>query len=214
MLVIFDCDGVLVDSEMIASQVLADAISAVGYPLTGAQCRARFTGKSLASVFEELSADVTLPEDFFDSLRARDIAAFEQNLKAIPHINAALDAIDATVCVASSGRMEKIRHSLTLTGLLDRFEPNLFSAEQVANGKPAPDLFLYTAFRMKAEPTACIVIEDSVAGIEAARAAGMWAFGFSGGSHCDADHGEALRDAGADVVFSDMRELAGMLPEQ
>lgn len=211
MLVIFDCDGVLVDSEMIASRVLADAVSELGHPLTAKQCRERFTGMSLVSVFDALSSDIALPDDFRTTLRARDEAAFTAELKAIPGIEAALDAIDDTVCVASSGRMEKIRHSLTLTGLLARFHPHLFSAEMVAHGKPAPDLFLMAAREMGVAPADCVVIEDSAAGVQAARAADMRVLGFTGGSHCDATTSAKLRAAGADVIFDDMSDLLGLL---
>ena len=210
-LVIFDCDGVLVDSEMIASRVLADAVSALGHPLTAADCRARFTGMSLASVFEDLSRHITLPEDFTETLRARDRAAFEAELKPVAHVADVLDALSVPVCVASSGRMEKIRHSLTLTGLIERFDGHLFSAEQVAHGKPAPDLFLLAAAHMGVAPKNCVVIEDSVAGVKAARAADMAVFGFIGASHCDAGSEGALRQAGATRIFADMRDLVGLL---
>lgn len=210
-LIIFDCDGVLVDSEMIASQVLAEAVSALGHPLTAAQCRARFTGKSLDSVFAELHRDVDLPDNFIETLRARDVAAFEAHLKAIPGVRRAIDGLGMPMCVASSGRLEKIRHSLTLTGLIDFFQDHLFSAEQVAHGKPAPDLFLLAARTMGAKPGDCVVIEDSTAGVRAALAAGMRVLGFAGGSHCGPGYADVLRAAGAPVVFSDMRALPDLI---
>lgn len=211
MLVIFDCDGVLVDSEMIASRVLAAAVTELGHPLTPEDCRARFTGKSIASVIAELSGDVRLPGDFAETLRERDRAAFEADLKAVDGVADVLGAIDTPLCVASSGRLEKIRHSLTLTGLIGRFGSHLFSAEQVAHGKPAPDLFLFAAREMGAAPADCVVIEDSIAGIRAARAAGMRVLGFAGAGHCGPGYAETLTNAGAETVFGDMRALPGLL---
>lgn len=213
-LVIFDCDGVLVDSEMIASRVLAAAVGELGHPLSPEDCRARFTGKSIASVFAELSTDIDLPADFADTLRRRDRDAFAAELTAVAGVADALDALAAArvpVCVASSGRSEKIRHSLTITGLIGRFDGHLFSAEQVANGKPAPDLFLFAAAEMGALPADCVVIEDSTAGIRAARAAGMRVLGFAGASHCGPGYAERLRDAGAVAVFDDMTALPALL---
>lgn len=214
MLVIFDCDGVLVDSEMIASRVLAAAVTELGHPLTPEDCRARFTGKSIASVFAELSKDIPLPDGFADTLRARDKAAFAAELAAVDGVAETIDAIQAIgapMCVASSGRLEKIRHSLTLTGLIGRFDGHLFSAEQVAHGKPAPDLFLFAAREMGAAPADCVVVEDSVAGIQAARAAGMRVLGFAGASHCGPGYGDMLRGAGAETVIDHMRVLPDLL---
>ena len=211
-LVIFDCDGVLVDSEVIASRVLAEAVCQLGGGLTAADCLRRFTGLSIATVVELLKKDGTpVPDDFTQTLRARDKAAFEAELKPIPGINAALERIATKKAVASSGRLEKINHSLALTGLISWFTPHLYSAEMVAHGKPAPDLFLLVAKTMGVAADACVVVEDSPAGIQAAQAAGMTPLGFTGASHAGAGHGQRLLDAGADDVFDNMKNLPGLL---
>ena len=135
----------------------------------------------------------------------------EADLEAIPHIALALDAIAQPVCVASSGSQQRMRVSLGRAGLYDRFAPNIFSASQVANGKPAPDLFLFAAAQMKVRPERCLVIEDSIAGIAGAIAADMTVLGFHGGSHCRPGYAERLRAAGATVTFDDMRQLPGLI---
>ncbi|MBF0246577.1 MAG: HAD family hydrolase [Alphaproteobacteria bacterium] len=215
-LVIFDCDGVLVDSEMIASRELAAYLTDLGRPTTGAECRAAFTGLSIQSVGEKVRGawGVDLPADFAAALRERDRAAFERDLKAVPGVEAALDALSARglpFCVASSGAPEKIRHSLALTGLLDRFDGHLFSAAQVARGKPAPDLFLHAATAMGAEPGRCLVLEDSPAGVQGAVAATMRAHGFTGASHCTDATAPALVAAGAVAIHPTMADFLSLL---
>ena len=128
-------------------------------------------------------------------------------MKALPGIHEALDRIPARVCVASSSTPERIRKSLGIVGLLDRFEPNIFSAVMVARGKPAPDLFLFAAREMNADPARVIVIEDSVPGVRAAVSANMAVIGVCGGSHCPAGHGETLRRNGAATIIADFRDL-------
>ncbi len=212
-LVIFDCDGVLVDSEVIESRVLAEELTALGFPITDAECQDRFTGLSMKSVTENIEAQWRrpLPADFTDRVRDRDIAVFAAELQPVPGIAAALDAIPLARCVASSGAPEKVRFSLTLTGLLNHFEPHLYSAHMVERGKPAPDLFLLAAERMGVPPTACTVVEDSVAGIQAARAAGMRVLGFAGAGHAGPGYADLLRQTGPDRVFTDMADLPGLL---
>lgn len=213
-LVIFDCDGVLVDSELIASRELAAFLTDLGRPTEAAECREQFTGLSIQAVGEKVRAHwgVALPADFVAQLRARDQEAFERDLTAIPGIEAVLDAVSGAgvhMCVASSGTPEKIRHSLELTGLIDRFDGDLFSAAEVEHGKPAPDLFLHACARMNARPETTFVIEDSAAGVAGAKAAGMRVLGFTGGGHCGP--GYAAKLSGADAVFADMAELPGLL---
>jgi len=132
---------------------------------------------------------------------------FERDLEAIRGIHDALDLITQRVCVASSGSHQRMRVSLGSTSLYERLAPNIFSASQVKNGKPAPDLFLFAASEMKVPPERCVVIEDSVAGIAGARAARMTVFGFCGGSHCGPGYAEILRQTGADLTFDEMRQL-------
>jgi HAD superfamily hydrolase (TIGR01509 family) len=212
-LVIFDCDGVLVDSEVISCQAHADVLSASGYPITAAQVFDRFLGRSAKQAQLEIEAELgrNLPDDFTERLRNRLFGAFEADLKAVIGITQALDALDLPVCVASSGSHERMRVSLGAVSLYDRFAPHIFSSAQVQNGKPAPDLFLFAAAQMRAVPATCVVVEDSVAGITGAVAAGMTVLGFHGGSHCGPDHAAALQTAGATATFDDMRQLPGLI---
>lgn len=212
-LVIFDCDGVLVDSEPIAAAVMAAAVSELGLPMTAAECLRRFTGIAMATVIAAIEADLgrPLPADFAARVRERDFEAFRRSLKPIPGAREAASALTVPKCVASSGAPEKIRFTLGLTHLLPLFAPHLFSAQMVRNGKPAPDLFLFAARAMGVAANACTVVEDSQAGIRAARAAGMRALGFVGGSHCGPDHARLLNAAGANAVFRQMTELPALL---
>ncbi|MBB5047669.1 HAD superfamily hydrolase (TIGR01509 family) [Rhodopseudomonas rhenobacensis] len=214
-LVIFDCDGVLVDSEIISCRVYAQALSRYGYPITADQVHDRFLGRSSRETRLEVERELgrMLPDDFQAQLNAELFGELETSLEPMPHIDEALDAILQPVCVASSGPLQKISVSLNRVGLTQRFAPHIFSATQVNRGKPAPDLFLYAAMQMGAEPSRCLVVEDSVAGVTAARAAGMVALGFAGGSHCRPGHGESLRHAGAQASFVDMRQLYDIISQ-
>jgi HAD superfamily hydrolase (TIGR01509 family) len=181
MLVIFDCDGVLVDSEPIANALLARYLSDLGLPMTREESVEAFMGRSWAAGVELIEERLghAVPDDFDERYHAELQAAFERDLRAVRGIEAALDAIDEPRCVASSGTHERIRSSLRLTGLLDRFpDETIFSAEDVEHGKPAPDLFLHAAASMGFEPGDCVVVEDSPAGIEGALAAGMRVLGY------------------------------------
>ncbi|WP_213286820.1 HAD family hydrolase [Bradyrhizobium sp. sGM-13] len=212
-LVIFDCDGVLVDSEVISCRAHAEILSRHGYPITSEQVFHRFLGRSTRQANLEVEAELgrALPDDFHLQLRDELHRTFEADLKPIPHIHSALDAITQPVCVASSGSHQRMRISLGRTRLYDRFAPNIFSASQVSNGKPAPDLFLFAAGQMNVVPEHCVVIEDSVPGVTAGRAAGMTVLGFHGGSHCQPGYAEMLRAAGAIATFDDMRQLPGLI---
>jgi HAD superfamily hydrolase (TIGR01509 family) len=208
-LVIFDCDGVLVDSEPIASRVLAELLTEIGFPFTMEQSIESFTGLSLATVLGQIEAlwGRSLPTDFRQRLQDRDEAAFRAELQAMKGVAAAVESLPMPSCVASSGTTRKIRTNLGTTGLLHLFDPHLFSAEMVARGKPAPDLFLHAAQSMGVAPADCIVVEDSVAGIQAARAAGMLPIGFAGGGHAGPAYGAMLWEAGAETVIERMSEL-------
>ncbi|MDI4234219.1 HAD family hydrolase [Bradyrhizobium sp. Arg237L] len=212
-LIIFDCDGVLVDSEVISCRAHAEVLTRHGYPITSEQVFDRFLGRSTRQANLEIEAELgrSLPDDFHTQLQDELFRSFEADLQAVPHIHAALDRIAQPVCVASSGSPQRMRVSLGRTALHERFAPNIFSALQVKNGKPAPDLFLFAAGQMKVAPERCLVVEDSLPGITAARAAGMTVLGFCGGSHCGPGHAEALRAAGATMTFADMRELPGLI---
>jgi HAD superfamily hydrolase (TIGR01509 family) len=212
-LIIFDCDGVLVDSEVISCRAHAETLTRHGYPITADQVFDRFLGQSMRKATLEIEAELgrSLPEDFQTQVYAEIFRLFAASLVATPHIEEALAAIITPVCVASSGPPEKISTSLNHVGLYGRFAPHIFSAVQVSNGKPAPDLFLFAARQMKTMPERCLVIEDSVAGVTAAQAAGMVVFGYHGGSHCRPDTADTLRAAGAAVTFDDMRQLPDLI---
>jgi len=214
-LVIFDSDGVLVDSEPIASRVLAEALTEIGCPHTAQQCIERYTGISMGAVMAKIEADWgrPLPAGFRETLRERDFAAFRAHLRPMPGVTEMLRELRLSKRVASSGAPQKMQVTLGVTGLMRFFEPHVFSAEMVERGKPAPDLFLLAARRMGAAPEACAVVEDSVAGIQAARAAGMRALGFAGGGHAGPGHADRLRGAGAHLVFDRMADLPAILAD-
>jgi HAD superfamily hydrolase (TIGR01509 family) len=212
-LIIFDCDGVLVDSEVISCRAHAEVLTRHGYPISVEQVFDRFLGRSSRQARLEIEAELghSLPDDFHGQLQDELFQSFAATLEAIPHIDQALAAIAQPVCVASSGSQQRMRVSLGRAGLYDKFAPHIFSAAQVEHGKPAPDLFLFAASQMATPPERCLVIEDSLAGIAGALAAGMTVFGFHGGSHCRPDYGDTLRAAGATVTFDDMRQLPELI---
>lgn len=209
-LVIFDCDGVLVDSERLALRLDAELLAEVGWPMSEAEQVERFVGRTEAAMKDEIEArlgrDIT-PE--WEIFAERYVELFAAELVAVTGVAAAIDAIQGAAyatCVASSGGHEKIRRNLALTGLRDQFGERIFSGEDVVNSKPAPDLFLHAAAAMGVPPDRCAVVEDSRAGVEAGRAAGMTVFGFAGGVTPAA----ALKDPST-VVFHDMRDLPGLV---
>jgi HAD superfamily hydrolase (TIGR01509 family) len=209
-LVIFDCDGVLVDSEPIINQAHARVLTACGYPITEQNLVDRFCGMSDREMLEIIEREWgrALPASYAEHVGLMIEAGFRQSLAAIEGVAEALDALTLPICVASSSSLEQIRQKLTITSLLGRFGVHLFSAAMVARGKPAPDLFLYAAQRLTTTPDRCLVVEDSPAGIDAALAAGMTAIGFSGGSYCGLEHGARLQARGALLVIDDMHDLA------
>lgn len=212
MLLIFDCDGVLVDSELLACQVDADILTGLGLPYTAGDIARQFVGKSMKDLIATIEAEhgCTLPTDFADQINSALFARFETDLKPISGIREAILSLPYPRCVASSSVPERIALSLRVTGLADLFE-NIFSATQVQRGKPAPDLFLYAAEQMGFSPKECVVIEDSPAGVQGALAAGMCVIGFTGGGHCGPDHAEKLRQAGAARIIEQMTDLSATL---
>ena len=212
-LVIFDCDGVLVDSEVISCRAHADTLTHYGYPITPDEVLDRFLGMSDREARLSIEAEIgrKLPDDFEALMQRTALDRYAGDLRAISHVGGAIDAIRLPTCVASSGTPEKIRHGLTCAGLFDRLAPHIFSATQVRRGKPAPDLFLFAAEQMQSSPGRCLVVEDSVPGVTGARAAGMTVLGFHGGSHCRPGHDATLRAAGAHGTFDDMRQLPALL---
>jgi HAD superfamily hydrolase (TIGR01509 family) len=209
-LVIFDCDGVLVDSERIAVRVEAEFLAELGWPLSQAEIIERFMGRTAEYMDEAIKARLgsRLPGDWKDQFQRRYREAFAADLQPVDGVVEALDQITVPTCVASSGSHDKLRLTLGHTGLYRRFQGRIFSGDEVANGKPAPDLFLHAAARMGADPAGSAVVEDSRWGVEAARAAGMRAFGYAGGLTPP----EYLEGHGT-VVFEDMRELPRLLAD-
>jgi HAD superfamily hydrolase (TIGR01509 family) len=210
-LVIFDCDGVLVDSELISNRVLSAMLVDEGLPITPTQARREYQGLLLADVVAQAEVKLgrALLSDWLARFERERSEAFQRELRPVAGAAEAVERIAAAgirVCVASQAKLSKTQMSLALTGL-DRFFPDStqFSSESVAHGKPAPDLFLYAAKAMRAEPSRCVVVEDTPSGVTAARSAGMRSLGYS----ADSD-GHALRDAGAEILNS-LDELPGVL---
>lgn len=212
-LVIFDCDGVLIDSEGISVRAQTQALNAAGFGISAHQLAQRFTGVADAEMYRIIEAEFgrELPGDHDVVVRDTIRLAYDRELTPIPGVAAAIDALTCPICVASSATPDKLQHGLRVTQLLDLFAPNIFSASMVARGKPAPDLFLLAAQKMKANPSATVVVEDSVAGVTAGVSAGMVGIGFCGGSHTDATTAGRLEDAGANCVISDMARLTAAI---
>ena len=214
-LVIFDCDGVLVDSEVISCRAHAETLTRHGYPITADEVLNRFLGVSdrEARLMIENEISRKLPNDFESQVKQATLQFYADDLRAISYVSEAIAAIGLPKCVASSGTPEKIRHGLTCAGLYDQLAPHIFSAAEVKRGKPAPDLFLFAAEQMQAAPAQCLVIEDSIPGVTGAVAAGMTVLGFHGGSHCPPGHADTLRAAGAIMTFEDMRQLPDLIAQ-
>jgi HAD superfamily hydrolase (TIGR01509 family) len=205
-LVIFDCDGVLVDSERLAVRLEAEVISSLGWLLTEREVIERFVGRSDSYMQGEIERRIGRTVDWEVEFAPRYREVFERELEPVDGIVEALDAITVPTCVASSGTHDKLRFTLGLTRLYDRFAGRIFSASEVANGKPAPDLFLHAAAAMGVGTSNCAVVEDSAAGVEAGVAAGMQVFGFAGG----VTDASMLRREGVEV-FDDMGALPALL---
>lgn len=208
MLLIFDCDGVLVDSEALACRIDAETLTGLGIPFTTDEIIHQFVGVSLKDMIARIESErqCRLPDDFGERLNRTLFARFEEELQPVPGIRDAILSLPYRRCVASSSTHERIALSLRVTGLADLFD-DVFSATEVARGKPAPDLFLHAAARMSAAPVECLVIEDSPSGVRGALAAGMKVLGFVGGGHCSPAHADKLRDAGAAVILERMADL-------
>lgn len=206
-LIIFDCDGVLVDSELLSNRVLVQMLAEIGMLMSLEDTIATFMGHSMStcvSIIEERTGR-PIPTAFVADFRERTFDVFRRELRPVSGIEAVLDAIDRPFCVASSGPPEKIQLTLSTTGLLPRFAGRIFSAVEVTRGKPHPDLFLHAADKMGAAPAACVVVEDTVRGVQAAVAAGMRVFAYA-----DLTDADELTTAGAHV-FRSMRELPRLL---
>jgi HAD superfamily hydrolase (TIGR01509 family) len=210
-LILFDCDGVLVDSELITSRVLAQMLNELGISFTLEDAFEQFTGRSMAYCREVISGVYgrELTEQFVGEYRTRMLAALKSQVTPVPGVEAALDAIEAAgipYCVASNGTHEKMRTTLGACGLLPRFEDKLFSATEVAQGKPAPDIYLHAAEKFAVAPEACYVVEDSPTGVVAGVSAGMTVYGY-----CALIPEQRLAEAGAHYTFTAMHEISGLI---
>ena len=212
-LVIFDCDGVLVDSEILYAKVEQQSLRALGIELSLEQMHQEFTGMSYPEMLDRISEmhDVDFPDHYGKDHPERLDRLFEEELRAIHGMQDLLPAINRPVCVASNSKLTRVRLSLNLTNLIGHFDEALFAAEMVSKPKPAPDLFLHAAAEHGISPQDCIVIEDSTHGVHAARAAGMQAIGLAAGSHCGPDHEDRLRGAGACYVTSEVEGIRSLM---
>lgn len=212
-MVIFDCNGVLVDSEPLVAEIVSREFMRAGFAVTPDIVARYFTGRRPADMLAEVEAAAgrRLPPHFGTVLNNEILKCFRAELRTSPHAARALSWLRGPKCVASSSSIDRIRLSLETTGLLRFFEPYLFSASEVPQGKPAPDLFLNVASRLRLDPASCIVVEDSPVGVAAGIAAGMRVIGFAGGSHAGPALPERLRAAGASMVINDMRALKGTI---
>lgn len=210
-MVIFDCNGVLVDSELLATTVASEEFARAGFALPPDVIARYFTGRRAADMFAEveLAAGRRLPDNFGATVTAATLKRFRAELRATQHVAHALTWLRGRKCVASSASLDRMRMSLETVGLLKYFDPYLFSAADLPRGKPAPDVFLLVAEKMNVRPDQCIVVEDSPVGVAAAAAAGMTPIGFVGGSHAGPHLGAHLMASGARTVINDMRLLKG-----
>lgn len=212
-LIIFDCDGVLIESEIVVCRIAAEELTRLGYPITTEQVIDRFAGRPDREMQAEIEVDMggALPDDYKLCVDRRTQEAYREELKIMAGVRGALDSIDKPVCVASSSFPEKLKMGLQQVGLYDRFAPNIISATCVSRGKPEPDVFIFAAGWMHIPPAKCLVIEDSVPGVRSAVRAGMRVFGFTGGAHSRPGHGSSLTSAGAELVFGQMSKLPDLV---
>jgi len=213
--IIFDCDGVLVDSEVLSSEAHAKALTAIGYPITPEEALRRFQGLSEYQMYDVIAADWgrPLPPDYDDRYKATITDIYRYKLQPIDGVVEVVTGIDLPKGVASNSAAGMLDMKLRHVGLYDQFAPNIFSISQVKRGKPAPDLYLYAAEHMGVAPGDCLVIEDSVPGLRAARSAGMRVLGFTGAIHAGQKPDAKLLAEGALLTFDDMRALPALLED-
>ena len=207
----FDCDGVLVDSEIIASKVDAELLSEVGYEITSEEVTRRFAGLTARSIGEIVEAELgrKLPEDFFERTKVEIDRRLASELQPVAGIHDVLDRLDGPRCVCSNSTGERLRISLEKTRLFDSFKPHIFSAVEVGDRqpKPSPNVYRFAIREFDVDPRETLVIEDSIFGIRAARAAGARVVGFIGGAHSWPGHADALTEAGAETVIRRLADL-------
>jgi HAD superfamily hydrolase (TIGR01509 family) len=213
-LIVFDFDGVLVDSEVISNEVVAAMLTEIGYPVSVADCHRRFTGLKLETIRAQIEAELGRPlSPRLEALvREETYRRLGSELEMVRGADALLRGLQGPRCIASNSSPRWIELGLRATGLEPFFRPEVrFSAAHVAQGKPAPDVFIHAAASMRVDPTACVVIEDSIHGVRGALTAGMRVLGFTGASHIAEGHAAILREAGVTAVFDDLTQLPGIL---
>ncbi len=214
---IFDCDGVILNSMALHTEIEAEAYQALGMSVLASDLVIRFSGVPQREVSKTLMAEtgITVPANFNDILATRKEIEFKSKLQAMPGLTDAIEELaHIPRGIASGSDMAALKLMLTHTGLYHKFAPHIYSSELVAKGKPHPDVFLHAAASMGYDTKDCLVIEDAPEGVKAAKAAGMRVFGFIGGTHCTPDHTRLLKDAGAEVIFRDMRMLPEIMRER
>jgi HAD superfamily hydrolase (TIGR01509 family) len=211
MLIIFDCDGVLIDSEILSAQVDCEFLGELGYQITPEELAHRFAGFTTQRIFEKIGEELgrPVPPEMIKRAERETDRRLAEQVEPLPGVHEMLDALDHPRCVCSNSRGERLKISLTKAGLWDRFRPYVFSAHDVGTGrgKPAPDVFLHAARVFETDPSEAIVIEDSIAGVTGAVAAGMRVIGFTGASHSWPGHGDALIDAGALTTVRRLKDI-------
>lgn len=208
--VVFDFDGVIADSEALANTVLAEAVTSLGRPTSLDDALRRYQGKRWHEVVSLVEQDIgrPLPDDFTDQLKADTLQRLKTELAEVDGAISFIRDLELPKCIASSSPLERLNVSLHALRIHDEFDGRIFSADTVANGKPAPDIFLHAAARLNVAPADCVVIEDSVTGVEAGLAAGMTVIGLCAASHCRDGHSDRLSAAGATHVASSWSEVA------
>lgn len=216
-LVIFDCDGVLINSEEIYVDSEIEFLSNAGFHVERTAYMEAFMGLSPDEWRVKIGIAARdrnghpLPENFFESLHAFIMQRFETELRSISGVRSAVSNLESMCCVASSTPLPELQWKLGHAGIADLFSPNIFSADMVDRGKPAPDLFLHASATLAIEPRRCVVVEDSANGVAAGKAAGMQVIGFTGGDHCPPDHATILMSNGAEVVIDDFAKLGSTI---
>jgi HAD superfamily hydrolase (TIGR01509 family) len=215
MLIIFDCDGVLIDSEILSARVDAEILSEIGYEISAEELAHRFAGLTTERIFQLVGEELgrPVPEKIITRAKRETDQKLKEEVLPIAGVQEMLDLLDDPRCICSNSRPERLEISLIKAGLWDRFRPYVFSAQAIGEGrgKPAPDVFLHAAKIFETAPADANVIEDSVAGVTGAVAAGMRVIGFTGASHTWPGHSEVLMEAGAMTVIKRLSELPAMV---
>lgn len=214
-LVIFDCDGVLIDSEIISARMLIASLADRGVTIDLAYVARHFLGRSYPVVMQTIRKDfgLDLPPGFEEDYRERLLDGFRRSLTIMPGVTDVLDRLARPWCVATSSSPRRVEMSLTQVGLWDRVKDRIFTASEVQNGKPAPDLFLHAAARLGANPARCLVIEDSLTGVQAGHAAGMTVWRFTGGTHMQGDQPPEPPEAVPHARFASFADFFQIAPD-